>query len=1032
MKMKQKGSRNTWHKIILIFLFFLVLISFRFLWIHIFDGETEQTITDGELDLRDWDFSNNESITLTGEWDFYPHLLLDEPLEEKIDQPPETIEVPSDWSQKLNPDNHSPYGYGSYHLRIYVDPDEDISFSMRIPSVRSASALYANGLLVGSSGEVGESKAESNAQNVPYSSNSIRADEDGVIDIVLQGANFVDPRSSGLVRAVKFGQEEHMKKETELSSLLQLVTGVILFVHALFAILIYLVGSRDKRFVYFAVATLSLMLINVMGGDEKVLFQYIQLNYTFTYKFSMFVMILLSWSLVHTVRPQIERISKLFSSIYTALFFIGIVLIIVLPIDLLSRASNFTFGAVFLGAVITVIALFSSRANFKGSIWLSFAVIALSSHFIWWAYTMGTGMKIVYYPFDLIIAIICFAGLWFKHYHDMHEETKDQAIKLKKADKEKDEFLAITSHELRNPLHSILNMSQAVLEREHHTLQQESVQNLETVLTVSNRMSRMLDELLEMNRLKDGNPSLQLQPVSLQAVTRGVIDMVYYMVEGKDIQILNRIPINSPIVEADENRLIQIMFNLLHNAVKYTTAGKIIIDAHTEGNRVFVSIRDTGVGMNEKTMRHIFEPYTQGTESKQLTESGFGLGLNISKKLVELQGGKLKVTSSLGEGSTFTFTLPTAKSSIMTEFSTAHEETSASTDLSESNTIIAKNGSKADEDKIGCTRIIVVDDDVLNLQVVETVLSKDSYELTTVINPKSVSTLLEQQEWDLVISDVMMPQMSGFELTRQIRERFTMSELPILLLTARDRLEDMNNGFLAGANDYVTKPISALELRARVRALTKVKKTSRDRLRMESAWLQAQIQPHFLFNTINSIMALSEIDIDRMQKLLNKFSHVLRSKFDFQNLNELVPLEKELSLVHSYLHIQKERYQERLNIIWDIDDNVQALVPTLSIQPLVENAIEHGIMGLIEGGEVAVRVKNHESSITISVEDNGIGMKDEVVQSLLQTNQYHRKQGVGILNIHLRLKRLYEKGLQIDSTYHEGTIISFDIPYAEK
>src|SRR5699024_7210929 len=96
-----------------------------------------------------------------GEWDFYPHLLLDEPLEEKIDQPPETIEVPSDWSQKLNPDNHSQHGYGSYHLRIYVDPNEDISFSMRIPSVRSASALYANGLLVGSSGEVGESKAES-------------------------------------------------------------------------------------------------------------------------------------------------------------------------------------------------------------------------------------------------------------------------------------------------------------------------------------------------------------------------------------------------------------------------------------------------------------------------------------------------------------------------------------------------------------------------------------------------------------------------------------------------------------------------------------------------------------------------------------------------------------------------------------------------------------------------------------------------------------------------------------------------------
>src|SRR5699024_8163724 len=108
--------------------------------------------------------------------------------------------------------------------------------------------------------------------------------------------------------------------------------------------------------------------------------------------------------------------------------------------------------------------------------------------------------------------------------------------------------------------------------------------------------------------------------------------------------------------------------------------------------------------------------------------------------------------------------------------------------------------------------IIVVDDDSVNLQVVETVLSNEAYELTTVLNPKNVSTLLEQQEWDLVISDVMMHQMSGCELTQQIRERFTMSELPSLLLTARDRLEDINNGFLAGANDYVTKTISALEM----------------------------------------------------------------------------------------------------------------------------------------------------------------------------------------------------------------------------
>src|SRR5690625_5227651 len=204
----------------------------------------------------------------------------------------------------------------------------------------------------------------------------------------------------------------------------------------------------------------------------------------------------------------------------------------------------------------------------------------------------------------------------------------------------------------------------------------------------------------------------------------------------------------------------------------------------------------------------------------------------------------------------------------------------------------------------------------------------------------------------------MMPRMSGYELTRIIRKRFTISELPILRLTARNRPEDIENGFLAGANDYVTKPVDAVELKSRVNALTEVRKSSRERLRMESAWLQAQIQPHFLFNTLNSIIALSEIDIERMQKLIDAFSHVLRSKFDFQNLNNLIPIEQELDLIKSYLYIEKERFGERLKITWDIDENSQVIIPALSIQPLVENAVKHGIMSRSKGGHLTIQVIN--------------------------------------------------------------------------
>jgi|SRR5690625_442276 len=164
-------------------------------------------------------FSEGRSVTLAGEWEFYPYTLLEEVPSNNTHKSSQYIEVPGDWSTALNPDDSSPYGYGSYHLRILVNAEKDTTFTIRVPSVRSASALYVNGLLVGKSGDVGKSKEDSSAWNVPYTSKSIRADETGVLDIELQVTNFVEPRSSGIVRSVKFGYEEDVEAETQLSSI---------------------------------------------------------------------------------------------------------------------------------------------------------------------------------------------------------------------------------------------------------------------------------------------------------------------------------------------------------------------------------------------------------------------------------------------------------------------------------------------------------------------------------------------------------------------------------------------------------------------------------------------------------------------------------------------------------------------------------------------------------------------------------------------------------------------------------------------
>lgn len=193
-----------------------------------------------------------------------------------------------------------------------------------------------------------------------------------------------------------------------------------------------------------------------------------------------------------------------------------------------------------------------------------------------------------------------------------------------------------------------------------------------------------------------------------------------------------------------------------------------------------------------------------------MIEGGFGLGLSISKQLVELHGGTLDVSSVFGEGSTFSFPLKLAHMEAEEEVAVSRsfepevvppmpiQEKVEIPSAMKPITLLEVNRDRP--------RLLIVDDDPVNLQVLEAILPPDEYDVTMVTSGKEALAILDTKEWDLVISDIMMPQMSGYELTRMIRERFTLTELPILLLTARSQPKDIQSGFLAGANDYVTKP----------------------------------------------------------------------------------------------------------------------------------------------------------------------------------------------------------------------------------
>src|SRR5690606_38437428 len=261
---------------------------------------------------------------------------------------------------------------------------------------------------------------------------------------------------------------------------------------------------------------------------------------------------------------------------------------------------------------------------------------------------------------------LSFAIFWIKRFHRQNKLVVNLVDELEQEDKKKDEFLANTSHELRNPLHGVINIAQTILEDETEPLTYKNRENLELLVSVGRQMAFTLNDLQDFTRLKEKQIRLNRDEVNIYSVTTGVLDMLRFMTDGKDVQFNLNIPPSFPSLDADVNRLIQILFNLIHNAVKYTNEGLITIEAKHDNAMATIYIKDTGIGMNAETISRIFEPYEQEDASITSIGNGVGLGLNICKQLVELHGGEISVVSTLGEGSVFSFTLPLTEASTNT------------------------------------------------------------------------------------------------------------------------------------------------------------------------------------------------------------------------------------------------------------------------------------------------------------------------------------------------------------------------------
>ncbi|WP_199464989.1 ATP-binding protein [Vibrio sp. bablab_jr001] len=371
-------------------------------------------------------------------------------------------------------------------------------------------------------------------------------------------------------------------------------------------------------------------------------------------------------------------------------------------------------------------------------------------------------------------------------------ELKIAQQQAEQANQSKSQFLAMMSHELRTPLNAVLGLID-LLRDDSDAYQQEMLEQMENSAEL---LLVIINDILDLSRIESGHFELQRHWISLSKKLQHALEYHSQVAQAKDIKF----NVKASICEqfeywVDSVRLTQILFNIIGNAIKFTHQGFVDVSLVTARDRLEIEVRDSGIGIDNERIEHLFSPFIQADTSITRNYGGTGLGLAITKHLVELMGGTIKVNSKLGEGSLFTISIP------LESRSTAAANENAG-QLSDTKTYDALDNSK---------HILVVEDTKTNQMVIQLLLNRMGYSVTIANNGQHALELIEKnRSFDLIFMDISMPIMDGIQATRILRsQRLT---TPIIALTAHSMNSDHQNCLAAGMNDIVLKPIRSKEL----------------------------------------------------------------------------------------------------------------------------------------------------------------------------------------------------------------------------
>jgi len=786
------------------------------------------SVQEGILDLSTYSLNDNALFELNGDYQFFwKEFITSDSVMSGLEASSTTknyIKVPGNWNEfAFDEGTNVAVGFGTYRLILRL-PEEALgkAFAFRLRETGTTLGMWINGKLFYQEGVPGKTQETSEPA---YRAKVVSWVPERVDNVILFQVSNFHHRSGGIWYPITFGRETAIDLQRE-ADIIQVafICGALLII-SIYHLSQFITRRQYKPSLFLGLLCITvvvrllftedLLILNWFPGiswEWLIRFEYLGL-YLAAPMFSMFVILLF-----------VEKYRKILISLFWTIPIIFSLLVLFTPPLVFSQYLHLFMYFVVGGMIFFAVVLFRGTLQKKEGALIS--LLGMGFFFITIANDMLYSQLIVrngyYTPIGLFVFILSQSGVLnqlyikaqevsenFSEYleqlvNERTQELQKATLEAEKANQIKSEFLANMSHEIRTPMNSIIGYSELLLDT---PLKDKQRDFLAKINRSANSLLGIINDILDLSKIEAGKMELEQIPFDLKQTLQDLIELHEVKAESKGITLQLTIDDTLPVLfMGDPLRLGQVINNLMSNAIKFSNKGiiQIIVSSVKRDDEMYtlsVSIKDEGIGMSEDQLDKLFKAFSQADSSTTRKFGGTGLGLAISQKIVEAMGSQIKVDSQLNHGSVFYFSL-NLKTVTGEERLLFIDE---SGDEQRHSQVLTEMIHKLKTD-YSPFRVLLADDNPLNQEVATENLKKVDAQVIVAGNGQEVLDKLRENTVDIILMDLQMPVMSGYEAARTIRQTEAFAKIPVIALSADAVQGIKENCLMAGMNDFLSKP----------------------------------------------------------------------------------------------------------------------------------------------------------------------------------------------------------------------------------